>query len=875
MLLNGFANLGKHWHKWTLAVGASAFMGLLIACGSEGGTDGPSTATDAGDASTSTSADKDGAADGSSTPPETDGGTLDDGSTPLPPPLEPLPTCACDVTVLCDQACACDIACMAPDGGPPAGVEAIPLDRAEVAVYFPSSATGQIDQTILKDDAFTGDGGVPKAYATLLGPAAHETLPSPPLMLAGDVDNDGRDDAILVMKNFLGIDSWDGTKLGVRAVRKWTDNPTTFDAAVGDLANDGTRRLVVSRLVDTLLTIEVLDIAKTGAAVVAATLTIPGVRHHAVTIGRERGNERNQLYVLIGTASQFPIPIGSSNLTVQRFTLSGGSLVAGASTDLGSECQITADPPIHGSAIAVANLNATPESEIAVATYCSDGKLHVFTYDETFGGPKHKRAASDGVSFERKVPNAAPSIGRGSRPFLAVGQSGANLAAAKPTVVLGVTDENLGGFVGVFDGATLALDRATKLGGTLNRAILTGMAVRDASRDGIPEIFATGLAVSQSENKVTGYLAEKLGNDVEDSKSRVTLSSATYAAPSTDLSGGGPAIAAGDFDADSIRVRKTGKIYQHLSTPFVNALLSAPPTWLGKSGVTQVDGSTSFGTNASTGSSDTRTINASASLAVSASGDFGVYEVSASVKASVDYAMSSSTTNTISYGKETVIGTTDDVVLFRVVPYASHEYEVVSHPIPSQRGAKITFDVPGTMIETTASIKEFRSYYGAVADTIVPPGLLHHTVGDPLSYFAAGDCTKDRLATFVTLGKDSTVDEFYTTEARATGKSGSTVSSSSVGVSTQTGSSSSIDLNVEVSVSAGVKAYELEVSAGVGVGWTHETTIGKDVTYVGGVGDFISGESVDTRYQWSLCVFHYTNPRYGSYPVINYTVSRY
>jgi hypothetical protein len=95
---------------------------------------------------------------------------------------------------------------------------------------------------------------------------------------------------------------------------------------------------------------------------------------------------------------------------------------------------------------------------------------------------------------------------------------------------------------------------------------------------------------------------------------------------------------------------------------------------------------------------------------------------------------------------------------------------------------------------------------------------------------------------------------------------------------TQTTSSVSVGLDVEMSVGAAV-VVGADVSVGVGAEYTHETSVGKDVSYTGSVGYISQGYGPTTRYEWGLCVYHFaddaTNPKYGAYPVIDYTVTPY
>lgn len=854
---------GKRWlNTMLMTVGTLLVLALLVGCGSsdDKAASGPyadASAPDAADASIADASPADAVA------------PLD----AAPPP--PLPTCTCDVTALCDTGCSCDLACGQTVGPPPAGADATIFDRAEVALYYSGGGAGPLDTVTLFDDAFTGTGGVTKPYAQLLAPTTHVSITYPPVSLAADVDNDGRDDAVIVTPLRIYVESWTGSTMISRIVHTYASAPTSFDAAVGDLLNDGSRLLAVSRLDGTTLTVEIYGVPPTGDAALLTSTTLPNVRTHAITIGRDAGNQPNQLYVLTGATGG--LGATSSKQTVQRYMLSAGHLVAGDATAMVNGCDINStDPQTNGSAIAVGSLTAGAPSGIAVATYCDDGSLNLTTYDPAYtGSPDHIRSTHNGTpTLPTALQTTDFQTGRVVRPYLAIGSTA--LSGGKPAVLLGATSSSYQATIGAYaPGSATDIYADSKVTINVATGILTGMALRDSNRDGVPEVFASGLSTTAPlpinpppAVNVNGYFVMKVDQTL-DPTTLVTIASGAQSGQLT--SSPGPAISVGDFDADSIRVRATGKTYAFLGFPFINAVIAAPPTWLGKDGVEQVQGFTTFGTSNSTGTSDSHTLNATVSVATSGGEDFGIVEFGYGFKTTVDYSSGTSTSTTTSYGTQTTVGPTDDVVLFRVVPYVAYEYVVLSHPNPTQIDTKIRIDVPSRLIETTASIDEFRKHYGSDADVYVPPGLLKHTVGDPTTYPGEGTCTIEVLTDSVGVS-GATISDVYVTSPLSPGQSGSTVNAASVDVSTQTGTSTSVDLTFEANVEAEIADFKLDVSAGVGQGWTHETTVGKDVTYQGGAGDFISGYSQDTSYEWSLCVFNFTNPTYGAYPVISYTV---
>jgi hypothetical protein len=420
------------------------------------------------------------------------------------------------------------------------------------------------------------------------------------------------------------------------------------------------------------------------------------------------------------------------------------------------------------------------------------------------------------------------------------------------------------------------------------RGILTALDARDLDRDGRDEVVAAAIEgvmvgrfggacslpgfdcrFDERGSVVRAYRPEVGGAPVELHRRD---------AGSSDTVGVGPTGALGDLDADSVRVRATGNVYLHTADPFVNAVLSAPPTWQGRDGVRHTDASgTSFGVSTTMGTSDARTIDASVSVTVSAEADFQMASFDAAVTASFEYSRSTTTSTEISCGTETTVGDDADLVLLRTVPYASHEYRVIAHPDPTQIGAAITVDVPGRMIETVRTLADFRAEHGALADELVPPGLLPHTIGDPSTCPPLDARTVAAIQARV--GGAGTVGATPSAASLPSpvdvGSASSGARTLSIDVSRQTGTATEISLSVEVSVGVTAGGVGLETSAGFGVGWTHETYVGRGVTYTGSVSYLADAYGIDTRYEWNLCVFLFARRDRASYPVVGYLVRRY
>lgn len=849
-----------------LVAALSLVLFSLWGCGGDdagGGSPTPDSGTDAGPPDSSVpDSSTDGGAPDSSTDATTEGG-VDCGS-----------SCACDVTELCDQGCACDLACSALPGNAPLGKDLSTWGRAEIATYLPSALNGPVNRVTLFDDGYVAaDGGLPKAYPTLLGPETRPDMAALPIAFGADVDDDGRDEAILATPTDVIVEDWNGTALAPRTVHSYP-SAKFWDVAAGDLDYDGGRELVASHQVGTDLTLDVLSLGPTGAATVRATTTLNGVSRHGITIAPEKVDGAPELWVLTGDGKT------PETISIRRYTLSGNTLTAGTSLTFTSDCYNPA--PDVAMSIAVGNLDTDTDNEIATAIFCKTAGEAVRVLDPLDPAKPADRKKALGNST---IP--APN----QKPFLAIGKFGPKPQDVGQVVVAEITtsgdNHDVYGLVHLLRIQGPLLNDAGALGTTEGDSMITGMNVRDLTRDGYDEIVVSRKHIEMSWNSQACYLANPCFP--HDNGYRVTVYQPNSSPGSTvvfddvaqnagpDASGPGPVVAVGDFDADSLRVRATGKIYQHVARPLVNAVLAAPPTFIAKPGVTQVEGSqTSFGVGTSNTTSDSFNISARAAITISAGLDIDIASIgiAATASAEVTYGMSFAATE--SYGQETTVGPDTNLVVYRLPIYVSHEYQILSHPDPKQIGKLVLVDVPSAFIDTVRTLEGFRQDFCELADEIVPPTLFQHAIGDPFSYPAFGSCYDYKIEQRVGTGKATYV--YQNPTLVDVGQATSGAKTQSISLATQTGQSGGLALGVDGQVSGSIIVGG-SVSVGLGASYTHETVIGKDVTYSGTVGYLSSGYDPSTRYQWGLCVYNYSRTvgvaQVANYPVVDYVVTGY
>lgn len=788
--------------------------------------------------------------------------------------VTPPPACACDLTVVCEEGCSCDIACSAEVGPLPLGPESVGMERNEVLVFDATSANGTGGRVSLYDDRFEADSSLLNRVDSPLGGGFND------VSLAADVDDDGREEAIVVTGSGVHVMDWDGTALAGRSVYTYAA-PDWFDAAVGDLDHDGGRTVVVTRQTGSVVTVEVLAIGASGDAPVRASVEVPGVARHAVAVGPPTAGEQPLVHLLVTLPpAAFREPAELVSFRLEGATLSEERRVALESSlcSVGSDGRFSDD----GIALLVGDMDNRPGSEIFAAAYCSvsgpEPNLAAFAwrYDGGFIG-----AESRGYPF---VGNDVVGVAR-VRPLLAAGRFSAPLAEeaiSRPLrPVLGWHGPGPTANYSIYDlehSFTRDLSGGTRQ--VRVNGLLTGLAVRDVDRDGVDDIVAS---VAEAENPCglispctyTGGAVVMLLSPSGPSRDRVIHDSTGWDFVDDGLVG--PILAVGDFDADSIRVRSTGNAYRHISAPRINSVVAAPPTWL-REGVTQDSSSaTTFGIteSGSTSHGGILTYGGSVSIGIGVS-LYKLLELYGAVTASFGVTHSWTFENSVTVGRAITAGAAADLVSYSRVIYVSHEYEVVSHPDPEVLGELMRVDVPGPVVEATTSLVRFRADYPEDAERMIPPSLFTHTVGQPDTYGVPRSCTHETLQGRMGTGVVSAVYESPSLTDVGDAPSGSR----SVSVDVETQTEQGVDAVFEVGgVIGGALVVGGSITAYVGGGYSYRTTIGSGASYTGTVGVITEGYGPDTRFQWGLCLFHWADdadePQHASYPVVTYVVDQY
>ena len=871
---------------------------VIVACGDDGSARGDGGARDAALSDGETRSDGGSDADGGA---RTDASTGDDASTGADGGTGP---CDCDVTSLCDDACSCDVACTAVPGEPPVGDDTVLMNRAEVAVYFSSTSAGAADRVTVRDDAWDPDPGstlattvTPPAspYAALSAPAMRPPLGSVRSAVAADADGDGKDEVVLATATSLIVEDWSGTALVPRTIASWTA-ADRVDVATGDVDGDGSRDVAVLTIRGGTATVAVHSVPETGAGTVIASATRPNVDRGAIGVGDTNGDGVAELVLVYAeTPSLTP---SYRRISWASYLHDGTAVLApGMPVATSAACEgVAADIADEGGDALVADLDNDGTDEIAFAFTCVDSDTELYVYDPNPTGVGNLKGPyrAPGVGDELRAalalrPTLALARVRGSgeapgsvlpgRFVMTWTSSVTVLGPEEPTATVGIFEYREDLFT-----QPVRSRNVETLG--LGPDILANVtaATADVDLDGDDEIVIAADTMFADDSgcgpfpPCTGYLrhdgvAVWAIDPVGFSLSPTTVLTQDYGFATTMGTGPGPVALLGDFDGDGLRVRATGEVLLRQSPPHVNAVLAAPPTWLGAGGVVQAgDSGTSFGTADTSSTARSQQIGASASVTLSAEGSFlNVAEVRASATYSVGFSTTMTTERSISVGTETTTGPESDLVIYRTTPYASHVYEVLAHPDSAVVGQQITIDVPGTLVETARDLVGFRAAFGTLADGVVPPALLGHTLGDPRSYLAPSECTEAALdAALAGVGDASDV---FATASGEVGSSPSGSTSRFVTFGEQTSRSTELSLGVELSAGVSVGGVGLDVTASLTSAWTHETTVGSEVTYTGAVSHIGAGLTAATTYNWGLCVFHFESADgRASYPVVTYVV---
>ena len=311
-----------------------------------------------------------------------------------------------------------------------------------------------------------------------------------------------------------------------------------------------------------------------------------------------------------------------------------------------------------------------------------------------------------------------------------------------------------------------------------------------------------------------------------------------------------------DFDCDGCRVRYVGSKYQQLADPIVLAILAAPPT---KTGISQDGAASSVSYTVSTESSDafesTNKISASFAAGVGFSVLGNEAEVSAKIQGDVEW--STGVESSVERSAEFTAGFDHDVVVFVGTLNMVYEYEIMVAADPSAVGTIMTINVPldAKIYKWTREYVE--STFGK--DTVIPAGVLTHTIGDPSSYKRKTDA-------------DSLIQSYggWETGAMTVGQ-GSGTSGVTLALKNTDVSSDGWSLGGEIE--ARVKLGPASIAATVGYDhtWLYTNTTSTGTSYNGTIADIRGqGDYRQWQYDFGLFVYGFAQQDHASFQVIDF-----
>lgn len=380
---------------------------------------------------------------------------------------------------------------------------------------------------------------------------------------------------------------------------------------------------------------------------------------------------------------------------------------------------------------------------------------------------------------------------------------------------------------------------------------------------------ARSVGLNTSGNLATKYDYFSAGSFVRDTTNSYTSANSLY----------GPrrALAVGNVDKDSARVKYTGHKLM-FTDPAVVAVLVSPPYW---SAVAEADEAyagnytnweTSYGTFTSNSSSNGFTLGASVGCTVKyeqEGGIFGIkmgqFESELTTKGYINEELSWSSTisKAVSY---TAVGG-EDKVIFTCVPKDVYSYEVLESPDSSDVGSTLTLEIPREYKMYSVTRSFFNEHNGVVND--IDSTVLTHTYGNPDSYPGVSE-KNALLSTYGGYQSDDSLPVAQGNDSAASGVQ-------ALEITVQSGFEITTEVGVEVEASAGGGGGGLSVLADVGFSAGYIGTISAEwgTTFGGTVGYLPTKYYNNSIYNYysGLFVYPYSDSRDGrQYWVVDYWV---
>ena len=307
-----------------------------------------------------------------------------------------------------------------------------------------------------------------------------------------------------------------------------------------------------------------------------------------------------------------------------------------------------------------------------------------------------------------------------------------------------------------------------------------------------------------------------------------------------------PVLVAGDFDADGLSVRFSGRKFTSLADPMPMVVLAAAPT---KAGIAQNYGDTTTsyevtaGTSQSFGVSSGTTASTYVGFAIDSL--FGILDVSARRRIEESFATSLLETNSFSTIQGFAGPYSDDTIVFQGTLYQSYEYEILASTDPQMVGTYFTLNVP---VESRV-YKWTVDYYNSKVEPEARIGsdVLTHTVGDPTSYPSK---TAVQLLTELYVG-------WWTPTGLTVGQGNAT---NAVGIQLEQESTSEQQRTFDVTWEADFSVGSLEFGGSLGVTETeiYSVTVSEQTIYRGDIGDIAGPSEYESwEYGFGMGVYHH------------------
>ncbi len=323
------------------------------------------------------------------------------------------------------------------------------------------------------------------------------------------------------------------------------------------------------------------------------------------------------------------------------------------------------------------------------------------------------------------------------------------------------------------------------------------------------------------------------------------------------------AVAVGNVDKDSSRVKYVGHELQ-FSNPIIIAALASPPYYADimkdEETYDPYGWETTFGTSTSEETSDTGSVGISTGVSLEYEQDLSVFGVKiASFKSSASFCATTSCdfTTSMSVSKNISYSCTggENRIIFTALPIDVYSYEVLESVDSSDTvGGILTIDIPRSYNTYTVDSDFYNENNGDLPD--IGEEVFPHSLGAPETYPSA--------ATMATLLENN--GGYCSDKAKSVGQydpekqTSGGVTSLGISVEEGNGTQVGVDMATEFAVGAGVGGTTVMISAGFNVGYSYSISTTKGTEFGGTIGNLPTDYFNNQDYAYSQGLFAYPYP---------------